>query len=137
MPKIEREKGSGAATLIFDGSCPICAGTVKWIGENEFEGSFEMLPCQSESMSGRFPEIKRAECMRAMQLVLPDGTVLAGEKALPEIFARLKAYRIFAPLFRMPGAGVLSRTAYRWFADRRYRIAAFLTHVRRGGKPAT
>jgi predicted DCC family thiol-disulfide oxidoreductase YuxK len=131
------ENTKGAATLIFDGTCPICAGTVKWIHENESEGSFEMLACQSENMSERFPGIKRDECMRAMQLVLPDGTVLAGEKALPEIFARLKAYRIFAPLFRMPGAGVLSRAAYRWFADRRYRIAAFLTHVRRGGKPVS
>lgn len=134
MTKAETEKAKGIATLIFDGSCPICAGTVKWIDENEFEGSFEMLPCQSESMSERFPGINRGECMRAMQLVLPDGTVLAGEKALPEIFARLKAYRVFAPLFRMPGAGALSRIAYRWFADRRYRIAAFLTHMRKGGK---
>ena len=133
MPKTEREI-KGAATLIFDGTCPICTGTVKWIGENEFEGSFEMLPCQSEHTSERFPGIKHDECMRAMQLVLPDGTVLAGEKALPEIFTRLKAYRVFAPLFKVPGAGVLSRIAYRWFADRRYRIAAFLAHMRRGGK---
>jgi predicted DCC family thiol-disulfide oxidoreductase YuxK len=134
MPKTEMENAKGAVTLIFDGTCPICSGTVKWIEENEFDGSFEMLPCQSEHTSERFPGIKRDACMRAMQLVLPDGTVLAGEKALPEIFARLKAYRVFAPLFKVPGAGVLSRIAYRWFADRRYRIAAFLAHVRRGGK---
>lgn len=129
------DKAKGEATLVFDGSCPICAGTVKWIEANEFEGSFEMLPCQSASVSERFPSVERAECMRAMHLVLPDGTVLAGEKALPEIFSRLKAYRVFAPLFRMPGAGVLSRIAYRWFAERRYRIAAFLTH--RGGDGKT
>jgi predicted DCC family thiol-disulfide oxidoreductase YuxK len=134
MQEVEMDKAKGAATLIFDGTCPICAGTVKWINENEFEGSFEMLPCQAPKVSERFPAIERAECMRAMQLVLPDGTVLAGEKALPEILARLRAYRVFAPLFRMPGAGALSRIAYRWFAERRYRIAAFLTHTGRGGK---
>jgi len=125
----------GAATLIFDGSCPICAGTVKWIRENELEGSFEMVPCQAESANDRFPGIQRAECMKAMHLVLPDGRVLVGEKALPEIFMRLKAYRVFAPLFKAPGVGVLSRIAYRWFADRRYRIAAFVSHLRNGGKP--
>lgn len=128
------DKAKGAATIVFDGTCPICAGTVKWIDENGFEGSFEMLPCQAASVSERFPAIERAECMRAMQLVLPDGTVLAGEKALPEIVERLRAYRVFAPLFRMPGAGALSRIAYRWFAERRYRIAAFLAHMRGGGK---
>lgn len=134
MPKTERENVKNAATLIFDGSCPICAGTVTWIDENELEGSFEMLPCQSDKAGEQFPEVKRAECMKAMHLVLPDGTVLVGEKALPEIFGRLKAYRVFAPLFKMPGAGVVSRIAYRWFADRRYRIAAFLSHLRSGGK---
>lgn len=135
MSERELKNATGAATLIFDGSCPICAGTVKWIQENEFEGSFEMLPCQAESTGEQFPGIQRAECMKAMHLVLPDGSVLVGEKALPEIFARLKAYRVFAPLFKIPGAGVLSRIAYRWFADRRYRIAAFVSHLRKGGKP--
>jgi predicted DCC family thiol-disulfide oxidoreductase YuxK len=136
MARLDGGKEKGTATLIFDGACPICAGTVKWIGESEFEGSFELLPCQAESLNERFPGIRRVECMRAMQLVLPDGRVLAGEKALPEIFARLKAYRVFAPLFKMPGAGVIARVAYRWFADRRYRIAAFVTHMRGGGKTA-
>jgi predicted DCC family thiol-disulfide oxidoreductase YuxK len=135
MPKSETKNAKGAAALIFDGSCPICAGTVKWINANELEGAFEMLPCQADSTGKQFPGVKHAECMKAMHLVLPDGTVLIGEKALPEIFARLKAYRVFAPLFKMPGAGVLSRIAYRWFADRRYRIAAFLAHLRNGGKP--
>jgi len=135
MAEIEMKNATGAATLIFDGSCPICAGTVKWIHENELEGSFEMVPCQAESTCERFPVVQRAECMKAMHLVLPDGTVLAGEKALPEIFTRLKGYRVFAPLFKIPGTGVLSRIAYRWFAERRYRIAAFLSHLRNGGKP--
>ncbi len=121
-----KQKG---ATLIFDGSCPICASTVKWIGENEREGAFEMMPCQSDAMTSRFPEIERAACMQAMQLVLPDGKVLSGEKALPEIFTRLKRYRFAAVLFKLPGAATLSRMVYRWFADRRYRIAAILSHL--------
>ncbi len=135
MKQGEEKIAEQKATLIFDGSCPICSGTVKWIGENEVEGSFEMLPCQAESIGEQFPRVQRAECMKAMHLVLPDGTVLAGEKALPEIFTRLKGYRVFAPLFKIPGAGALSRIAYRWFADRRYRIAAVLSHLRKGGKP--
>jgi predicted DCC family thiol-disulfide oxidoreductase YuxK len=134
MQEIEMKKAGGGATLIFDGSCPICSGTVKWIHENELEGSFEMLPCQAASIGEQFPGVQRAECMKAMHLVLPDGTVLVGEKALPEIFTRLKAYRVFAPLFKIPGTGVLSRIAYRWFADRRYRIAAFLAHLRNDRK---
>jgi hypothetical protein len=46
---------------------------------------------------------------------------------------RLRRYRIVALLFKLPGAGVLCRIAYRWFAGRRYRIAAILSHVMKGG----
>jgi len=122
------EKKRKKATLIFDGSCPICSSTVKWINENEVENSFEMLPCQSERMGAQFPEIERSDCMNAMHLVLPDGNVLVGEQALPEIFTRLRRYRFLAVLFKLPGVPALSRIAYRWFADRRYRIAAILAH---------
>ena len=61
-----------------------------------------------------------------MQLVLPDGTVLAGEKALPEILKRLKRYSSLSSFFKLPGAEGVSRSFYRWFADRRYHIADVL-----------
>ncbi len=113
------------ATLIYDGSCPICSSTVAWIEENEKDDSFEMVPCQSEAMDRRFPDVKLDECMNAMHLVLPDGKILGGEQALPEIFRRLRWYQPVALLFKLPGMKVLSRIFYRWFADRRYRIAHF------------
>ncbi len=119
----------GKAALIFDKNCPICSSTVKWIGENEARDSFEMVPCQSETIASRFPEIEQAECMNAMHLVLPDRTVIVGDKALPEIIRRLRRYHLAAVLFKLPGASALSRIAYRWFADRRYRIAKILVHL--------
>ncbi|MEK6699594.1 MAG: DUF393 domain-containing protein [Nitrospirota bacterium] len=114
------------AVLIYDGNCPVCEKTVVWIKHNAKRGAFEMLPCQSGSMKQRFPSIKRAVCMQAMQLVLPDGTVLSGEKALPEILRRLKQYSSAAALFKLPGSEILSRAFYRWLADRRYHIARLL-----------
>ena len=75
----EENAGKRKAALIYDGSCPICSSTVAWIEENEKQGSFELLPCQSEGLGKRFPSVERDACMRAMHLVLPDGTVLAGE----------------------------------------------------------
>lgn len=114
------------ATVIYDGACPICSKTVAWMEEHEQPGSFEMLPCQSESLGNRFPSVDRAACMRAMHVVLPDGSVLAGEQALPEVFKRLKRLHYASALFKLPGAKILSRAFYRWFAERRYHIAAVL-----------
>jgi predicted DCC family thiol-disulfide oxidoreductase YuxK len=124
------------AVLIYDASCPICSSTIMWISRNKIENSFEMVPCQSEDLGGLSPDLQRADCMKAMHLVLPGGKVVAGEKALPEIFMRLRRYRIAALLFKLPGAGVLSRIVYRWFAGRRYRIAAILSHLMKSGTHA-
>ena len=122
----EGRKKPGKVVLIYDGNCPICSGTVAWIRDHEQKDAFETLSCQSTEMSERFPSIEKAVCMQAMQLVLPGGTVLAGEKALPEIFKRLRRYRLAAPLFKLPGMETISRAFYRWFADRRYHIAKLL-----------
>jgi predicted DCC family thiol-disulfide oxidoreductase YuxK len=127
--EVEMTKEKERATLIYDGNCPICSGTVKWIRENEEEGAFEMLPCQSDRMDLEYPEVKRDACMQAMHLVLPDGKVFVGERAMPEIFLRLKRYRFAVTFFKLPGAQTFSRIAYRWFADRRYTIAGILSHL--------
>jgi len=132
----ERNSHKDLVTLIYDGKCPVCAGTVRWISEKEISGSFEMVTCQSEKRGVLYPEVNRSDCMTAMHLVLPDGTVLVGEQALPEIVQRLRGYHFAALLFRVPGATTVSRIAYRWFADRRYRIAAALSHLAVGRKPA-
>ena len=117
---------SGKAVLIYDEACPICNNTIFWIKEHQQKDAFEMLPCQSPDRKRRYPSMEEAACMRAMQLVLPDGTILAGEKALPEIVRRLRRYHAAAALFSVPGSNVVARVFYRWFAERRYRIANLL-----------
>lgn len=144
-PKTEKTETAGKtrgrekAVLIYDGQCPVCRRTAKWIGQNQREGSFRMLPCQSAEVARKFPSVTREACMRAMQLVLPDGTVLAGEKALPEILRRLRRFGAAAEVFRLPGSGALSRALYRWFADSRYHIAEVLfpEEAKRGARKKT
>jgi predicted DCC family thiol-disulfide oxidoreductase YuxK len=122
----EAQNKPGRAVLIYDGECPVCQKTVAWIRENMRKDAFEMVPCQSEEARQRFPSVKQVVCMQAMQLVLPDGKMFGGEKALPEILKRLKRYSPVAALFDLPGSEVLSRSFYRWFADNRYHIANVL-----------
>jgi len=119
-------KTGDAAVLIYDGECPVCQAAVKWIKENEKKGAFEFLPCQAKARQERFPLITENQCMEAMQLVTPDGSVLPGEKALPEILKRLKRMSRASDLLKLPGSGVASRILYRWFAGRRYSIARIL-----------
>ncbi|HEX9191633.1 MAG TPA: DUF393 domain-containing protein [Candidatus Deferrimicrobiaceae bacterium] len=111
------------AVLIYDADCPVCRGAIDWVRRNTpSPGAFEFLPCRSEETRKRFPDIGEAACLRAMHLVLPDGAVLAGERALPEILRRLPRWRRVAALFSLPAAGFLSRLLYRWVAARRHRF---------------
>jgi predicted DCC family thiol-disulfide oxidoreductase YuxK len=110
--------------LIYDAECPVCRAAADWVRRNALDpDTFEYLPCRSAETRSRFPAIAEAACLQAMHLVLPGGTILAGEKALPEILRRTRRYRRAAALFRLPGAGILSRFLYRAFARRRHRIS--------------
>jgi hypothetical protein len=82
------------------------------IRENMRKDAFEMVPCQSEEVRKRFPFVEQAVCMQAMQLILPDGEVFSGEKAMPEVLKRLKRYSPAASLFDIPGSEVLARSFY-------------------------
>ena len=121
------------AVLIYDGECAVCRGAAEWVRGNAAPDAFEFFSCHSEELSRRFPAIERGACLQAMHLVLPDGSILIGEKAVPEILSRLRRrrHRWAAALFRVPGAGFLSRAFYRWFAGHRYRISRLLS----SGKP--
>jgi len=113
-----------AAVLVFDADCPVCRAAADWVRRNAaVPDAFEYLPCRSAESRSRFPAIAEPACLQAMHLVLHDGTILAGEQALPEILRRTRRYRRAAALFRLPGAGVLSRLLYRAFARRRHRIS--------------
>jgi predicted DCC family thiol-disulfide oxidoreductase YuxK len=123
---MDRRGKEERAVLIYDEDCPICRKAADWVERNKRGDVLELLPCQARVVRSRFPSMEETVCMRAMQLILPEGRVLPGEKALPEVIKRLRRYHWAAWLFRLPGSGMLSRTFYRWFAGRRYRIARIL-----------
>jgi predicted DCC family thiol-disulfide oxidoreductase YuxK len=113
-----------AVVLVYDADCPACRAAADWVRRNAVDpDTFEFLPCRSEETRSRFPAIAEAACLQAMHLVLRDGTILVGEQALPEILRRTRRYQWVAALFRLPGAGILSRSLYHGFARRRHRIA--------------
>jgi len=116
------------AVLVYDADCPACRASADWVRRNAtVHDAFEYLPCRSEETRARFPAITEAACLQAMHLVLPDGTILPGERALPEILRRTRRYRLAALLFRLPGAGTVSRLLYRAFARRRHRLSRLFT----------
>lgn len=112
-----------AAVLIYDGECPICRSGMRWVEQRAAAGQFEFLPCQSPERRARFPWMSEETCLEALQLVLPDGRVLAGDAAISEILRRVRGWRWLALVFRLPGAALLAPRLYRWVARHRRAIS--------------
>jgi predicted DCC family thiol-disulfide oxidoreductase YuxK len=118
------------AVVVYDGSCALCRGGVTWISRRAVRGELEFLPCQSAERRGRLPWLDEARCMEAIHVVLPDGRVLAGDAAIPEILRRLWGWRWLAALFRLPGASRLGPPVYAWVARHRYRMSCVIGRAR-------
>ena len=92
-PKVEETQAAvdrARAVLIYDGACGLCRGGVSWISRRAVRGHFEFLPCQAAERRVRYPWMDERTCLEAMQLILPDGRILAGDAAIPEILRRLR-----------------------------------------------
>ena len=109
--------------LIYDGACPLCQGGMHWVERQALPGQFEFIPCQSAERRERFPWMPEERCLEAIQLISPDGEVLAGHAAIPEILRRLRGWRWLSRLFQTPGARWLAPGLYRWVARHRYAIS--------------
>ena len=114
------------AVLIYDGECSMCRASALWLLRRAEAGGardLEILPCRSPVRHERFPFITDEACMEAMQLVLPDGHVLAGADAVPEILRRIPRWRWVAALFDLPRARPYARRVYAWVARNRMKIS--------------
>lgn len=57
-----------------------------------------------------------------MHLILPDGRVFAGGRAVPEILRLLPGWRLLVWLWRVPGVAWATDRVYAWVAARRHRL---------------
>jgi len=89
-------------------------------------GRLEILPCGSGVRRERFPQVTEEACLTAMQLVLPDGRVLSGADAVPDLLRRIRGWGWVAGVFGLPGIRPIGRRIYAWIASNRMRISCAL-----------
>ncbi len=115
------------AVLIYDGDCAMCRASALWLMRRaRVSDLLEVLPCRSGPRRARYPGISDEACMQAMQLVLPDGRVLAGADAVPELLRRLRGWRWVAAPFGLPPVLPVTRRLYAWVARNRLKLSCRL-----------
>lgn len=121
-------KALARAVLIYDADCAMCRASALWIMRLALSaGALEILPCRSSTRRTRFPAIADEACLSAMQLVLPDGRILVGADAVPELLRRIRGLRWLATLFALPGVRPVARRVYGWIARNRMRLSCSLS----------
>ena len=118
--------GGPKAVLIYDGECSMCRASALWLLRRAEAGGardLEILPCLSPVRRQRFPSMTDEACMQAMQLVLPDGRVLAGADAAPEILRRIPRWSWVAAFLDLPRVRPFARRVYAWIAKNRMKIS--------------
>jgi predicted DCC family thiol-disulfide oxidoreductase YuxK len=112
----------GKYVLIYDGLCKFCtAGSrhfVRWMGPVEVE----LLDFQRPGALDRFPGLTHDDCMKAMQLVTPDGRLYHGFEAAVRAFATRRVVGRLAYAYYLPGLRQLLDWLYARVAANRYRI---------------
>lgn len=105
-------------TLIYDGECGLCRDAVRVVRRWDRDHRMVYVPFQDHATVARFG-IALPALAAAMHLLLPDGRVLAGADAAPEIARLLPGKAWLAPLYRVPGVRSVARGVYAWVAARR------------------
>ncbi len=108
-------------TLIYDGDCGFCRRSVDLLQRWDREQRIVLIPFQDRARIAAFA-IPLPALAAAMHLILPppDGRVLAGADAVPELLRLLPGKRWLAWGFRVPGVLAVARRLYAWIARRRH-----------------
>jgi predicted DCC family thiol-disulfide oxidoreductase YuxK len=114
---------AGAMEMIYDGRCGFCVRSMRWF--LAFDGTGQIKT--RDFRVNPSPVISDEKMEKALHLVLPDGTALAGFEAYRYAVARVPGTWWMIPLFYVP---VLSRSigtlVYNWVAANRMKVSGML-----------
>lgn len=108
--------------LLWDGDCGFCQ---RWVRRLESRDAGDRIETLKATDRAKYPEllgITDHALNHAMHLALPDGRVLAGGRAVPEILRLLPRWRWVAWVFGIPGVAWATDRVYGWVAARRHKL---------------
>ena len=103
--------------VIFDGRCSFCRSWVDFLGELTGD---QFRWAASQDVGADFPQISPEQFGKSVQLVMPDGTVVSGARAVFDIVAHAPGYGWLLWCYaRVPGFAPTTEAAYRFVASHR------------------
>lgn len=110
--------------MLYDGECDFCR---KWIQRwRKKSGRFiDYAPYQE--VQKNFPQVSLEACQKAVQLIMPDGSVTSGAHAVFKAMSLAGGfYRLFYGLYNyLPFFDRVSEIIYQWVAHHRVFLSKF------------
>lgn len=72
---------AGRHLLLWDGRCGFCRRSAQWVGRQDTEGQFEILPYQ-DAPAPPMTEALRRRCAHAAHVITTGGEVIGAGRAL-------------------------------------------------------
>jgi predicted DCC family thiol-disulfide oxidoreductase YuxK len=113
----------GRSTVIYDGSCGLCQGTVAVLRRLDVGRRIEFLDASADwpRIGETFPSLGRDPCLETMHVVTARGRIETGFDGYRALAWSLPLAWPLAPLAYLPGATRLGRRVYGAVAARRHR----------------
>lgn len=111
-----------APVVLYDGSCGVCRDWSRRLAAWDDTGRIRQMPYQERDGLAGLPGIPDAELDRALHVVLPDGQVARGARAMIALLPWLPGGRPLGWLARIPGVAVVADRVYDVVARHRHRL---------------
>ena len=113
--------GPSVWTFYYDGDCGFCTKTVRWLGKLDVSQRVKWADFRALEVPP--PGLSWEDLDAAAYLDCGDGRQRAGFYAFRSLTLKLPLLFPLAPLFWVPGMGIVGTRVYRWVAGNRYRLS--------------
>ena len=111
------KEAENRATVLYDGTCPLCRGAVKWMSRADWLGRVDWVPGQELAV---LPDgVTRSDLDAAMYLQDGRGRLHGGFFAVRRLSLLLPPLLPIAPFLWLPGARFLGVKVYAFIARNR------------------
>lgn len=108
---------------MYDGICPVCLRSIRWLRRLDRNRRLEFLNARDwAAIAPRFPSLDREACLEEIHIVHPSGRTLRGFDAYRSLLWVLPWVALLAPILYFPGIPWIGRPLARAFARRRMGI---------------
>ncbi len=113
-----------APVVLYDGGCGVCRDWSRRLAAWDGAGRIRRVPYQERATVAGLPELADADLDRALHVVLPDGRVTRGARAMIALLPWLPGGRPLGWLAGIPGVATVADRVYDAVARRRHRLGA-------------